>query len=149
MELVKKVPLVHLELKRDQELESSREPLTEADAAARWMKRFLGEADREYMLVCCVDNQMRPVCVQVVGIGTGKYCIFEMADLFKAALLSGASGILLFHNHPSGDPSPSKEDRERTERMREVSWKLEIPIWDHIILGRGNDYFSFAEEGLL
>lgn len=149
MELVKEISFVHLEIRKEGELKFSQEELSEAACAARWMRGFLGEPDRRYLAVCCVDSSIRPVCVQTAAIGTSRYCSCEMSGIFRVALLTHAAGILLFHNHLSGDAGPDQEDMERNWKIREAGWKLGIPLRDYILLGAGDAYFSFAEKGIL
>ena len=108
--MVKKVPVVRLQIVREKELEYCRCNLGSPEKAAHWMRGFLGEADREYMVVCCVDNRMKPTNVEVVGIGNCHSCICSLPELFKTAIISNAAGILLFHTHPSGETEPSRED---------------------------------------
>lgn len=68
---------------------------------------------------------------------------------FKAAILSNAAAVILGHNHPSGDPFPSKEDRAITTRLHQAGQLLGIAVLDHVIIGDGSQkYFSFADEGL-
>ena len=69
-------------------------------------------------------------------------------EVFMRALLIGASSIVLCHNHPSGDPEPSRQDMEMTKRFKESGELLGLPVMDHIIIG-GSDYYSFMENGLL
>ena len=69
-------------------------------------------------------------------------------EVFQAAILAGAVAIVLCHNHPSGDPTPSPEDRAVTEQLVAAGHLLDIPVHDHVIVGRGR-YTSFAEAGLL
>jgi len=66
----------------------------------------------------------------------------------KSALLSSAAAIILIHNHPTGDPSPSNEDVTVTKRLKEAGELIGIPVLDHIIIGKGQ-YLSFVEKGLL
>ena len=75
-------------------------------------------------------------------------------DVFRDAIISNASAIILAHNHPSGDPTPSKPDRELTRALTDAGEALHIPIIDHIIIGSISDntpvpYFSFREHGLI
>lgn len=71
-------------------------------------------------------------------------------EVFKAAIVANAAALICAHNHPSGDPEPSREDRAITERLRQAGTLLGIPVLDHIVLGDGTThYFSFADAGLL
>ena len=62
------------------------------------------------------------------------------------AIISNAVNIILFHNHPSGDPAPSRKDEETTKKVREVGELLDIELLDHIIIGRNGAYYSFMEN---
>jgi DNA repair protein RadC len=68
--------------------------------------------------------------------------------VFKAALLLNAASLIIAHNHPSGDPAPSREDREVTRAIAEAGGILDIPLHDHVIVGEER-YFSFKDAGLL
>ena len=70
-------------------------------------------------------------------------------EVFKSAILSNAAGILMIHNHPSGNLAPSKEDIYITDRLRQAGEPLGIPLFDHIITGREKEYFSFQERSTL
>lgn len=69
-------------------------------------------------------------------------------EVFCAAIVAGAAAVILSHNHPSGDPTPSADDRAVTDQLVAAGRLLDIPVHDHVILGRGR-YVSFAEAGLL
>lgn len=80
--------------------------------------------------------------------GTSNFAPVEPREIFGSAMVSKASKIILFHNHPSGDPLPSREDIEFTEKMKEIGEKLQIPVIDHIIIG-SDGWYSFAKEGII
>ena len=80
--------------------------------------------------------------------GTVNWTVVSIRDLFLTALRARAVGIIIIHNHPSGDPAPSHEDILLTERVREAGELLEIRLLDHIIIG-DRRFVSFSEEGLL
>ncbi len=87
------------------------------------------------------------LCVETVSVGSLNAAIVHPREVFKTALLSSAAAILLIHNHPSGDPAPSKEDIELTQRLKDAGELLGIRVLDHIIIG--DHYMSFADSGLL
>lgn len=105
---------------------------------------ILKDADREYLLVLSVDSKCRPLAVEIVSIGTVNAILAEAREIFKHAILTGAAGIIIVHNHISGDCTPSKEDEEMTRRISESGKLLGIPVRDHVIIGDG--YFSFYEK---
>ncbi len=103
---------------------------------------------RERVLAVFLDSKSRLICDEIISIGTVNLSVLCPRELFSSALKNSAVSVILLHNHPSGDPYPSKEDKEITARLKEASKILEIPITDHIIIG-DNRYYSFRESGLL
>ncbi len=83
-----------------------------------------------------------------VSKGSLSASIVHPREVFKRALLQNASAIFLLHNHPSGNPKPSREDKAITQRLAEAGVLLGIRVLDHVIIGR-DKYFSFQEHGLL
>jgi len=108
---------------------------------------FLRKETKEYFISLHLDGKNRIACIDVVSIGSLNQSIVHPRDLFKTALLSSAAGIILIHNHPTGDPTPSREDREITRRLKEAGDLLGVRVLDHIIIG--DSYLSFTEQGLL
>ena len=74
--------------------------------------------------------------------------LVRVGELFRDAVRLDASGVILVHNHPSGDPTPSPDDRVVTDQLVQAGKLLDIPVQDHVIIGRGR-YISFAEAGIL
>lgn len=104
------------------------------------------KADREEFLVLLLDGKNRLLGFNVVSIGTLTSSLTHPREVFKAAILGNAAGIILLHNHPSGEPIPSQEDIEITRRLREVGDIHGIPVLDHVIIGDGR-YISFVDNG--
>ncbi|WP_341385118.1 JAB domain-containing protein [Clostridium scatologenes] len=75
--------------------------------------RFLQYADREELIACCMDTKNQPISISVVSIGSLNSSLVHPREVFKVAILSNAASIIISHNHPSGDPSPSTEDIKR------------------------------------
>jgi len=111
------------------------------------MFSFLQQETKEYFLTLHLDGKNRIVCMEEVSVGSLNQSIVHPREVFKTALLSSAAAIVLMHNHPSLDPTPSREDREITRRLKEAGDLLGIRVLDHIIVGES--YFSFVEQGLL
>lgn len=111
---------------------------------------MLCEMDREVVCVVNLKTGGAPINCNIVSIGALNMALSEPRELFKSAILSNAANLLLVHNHPSGDPAPSREDVMITDRMARLGLLLGIPLADHVITG-GNDgeYFSFRERGLM
>ena len=102
---------------------------------------------KEHFIALHLDGKNRIACLDRVSVGSLNQSIVHPRELFKTALLSSAAAILLLHNHPTGDPSPSREDIEITRRIKEAGDLLGIKVLDHIIIG--DSYLSFAEQGLI
>ena len=110
--------------------------------------RSLSTCDRERFYAIHLDGQNQVCGVELVSQGTVDASLVAPREVYKAAILSNASGLILLHNHPSGSTAPSSEDRSLTRILKEGGQLLGIPVLDHIIIG-DNAYFSFADEGLL
>lgn len=108
---------------------------------------FLQHETKEYFIALHLDGKNRIICVDMVSSGSLNQSIVHPRETFKTALLSSAAAIILMHNHPTGDPTPSPEDIEITKRLKEAGDILGIRILDHIIIG--STYYSFTERGLL
>jgi DNA repair protein RadC len=100
--------------------------------------------------VLLLNQKNRVVGVNTVSIGSLTASVVHPREVFKPAILSNAAAIILAHNHPSGQPQPSQEDRVLTVRLVAAGKLLGISVLDHVIIGDGTSaYFSFADEGLL
>ena len=107
----------------------------------------LRQEAKEHFIALHLDGKNRIACLDRVSVGSLNQSIVHPRELFKTALLSSAAAILLIHNHPTGDTSPSREDLEITRRISEAGDLLGIKVLDHIIIG--DSYLSFAEQGLI
>lgn len=123
----------------------STESVSSPELANKLIRTEMKYLDREALVVLNLDYQMHPINFNVVSIGCDNRSAFKMGDVFKSSILSSASCIMLFHNHPSGDPSPSVEDIDVTRDMIKAGNLLGIRLMDHIIVG-GNIYYSFRES---
>jgi DNA repair protein RadC len=108
---------------------------------------FLRQETKEYFFALHLDGKNRICCIDEVSVGSLNQSIVHPREVFKTALLSSAVAIILLHNHPTGDPTPSREDIEITRRLRETGEIIGIRILDHIIIG--DNYVSFVNQGLL
>ena len=98
--------------------------------------------------VAVLDSQHRLERDVTVTRGLLNSSLVHPREVFREAIAENAAAIILVHNHPSGDPTPSPDDRITTEQLVQAGRVLDIPVQDHIIIGRGR-YLSFAEAGLL
>lgn len=104
---------------------------------------------KEHLLTLYLDAAHRLLKLEVVSIGTLTASLVHPREVYAPALALPAAAIIVAHNHPSGDPNPSREDRETTRRISEAGRILGVPLLDHVILGRNAQCFSFRERGLM
>ena len=104
--------------------------------------------DREEFLVVLLDGKGRTMGYNVVSVGSLTASLVHLREVFKPAIIGNAASLILVHNHPSGDPEPSAEDRALTRRFKEAGDLLGIRVLDHIVIGDGS-YRSFADDGIL
>ena len=112
------------------------------------MFSFLHHETKEHFIALHLNSKNRLLCLEIVSTGSLNASIVHPREVYKSALLSSAAAIVFVHNHPSGDPAPSREDIELTSRLREASELLGIRLLDHVIIGTDRHY-SFADQGLL
>lgn len=92
---------------------------------------------REIVKVLMLNVKNNILKIQDIALGGTSFAVFEIKDVLKEAIKIGAPKIILVHNHPSGDPTPSHEDIELTQKLEEVSKMLEIELLDHVVIGDG------------
>ena len=143
----KGLDFVSIRLKKERTL---REDVTidSPDAAIDFIRDELGDYDRELFIVLNINNAGIPVNASITSIGDQSGTVVHPREVFKTAMLSSASAVILMHNHPSGVCSPSKEDISVTERLCVCGQLLGIRVTDHIIFSHDR-YFSFQEHGVL
>ena len=121
---------------------------TSSQKIAWYYMESLRHEQKEIFMLCMLDNKCKLIKDCKLFVGTINSTIVSCREIFVEAFKQGASYIIILHNHPSGDPTPSKEDRQMTQKIKEVSGLVDIPLLDHIIIG-DNQYISFHEKGLL
>lgn len=127
----------------------SSEPVNSPEAAVRLMSETLKRYDREVLAVVNLRNDLCPINMNVVSIGTLNQSLAHPREIMKSIILSNAASVMLFHNHPSGNLMPSQEDIALTDRMAKICELLGTPIVDHIIIGNDDSYYSFRENSIL
>ena len=121
---------------------------TEPDSiAAHYMEQLCHE-EKEQVLMVSLNHRMKLVDETVISVGTVNSSLLSSRDIFIHALRQGAVNILILHNHPGGDPTPSGADLQITDKIRRAGQLLDIKLLDHIIIG-DHSYVSFKEKKLL
>ena len=121
-------------------------PIRDSMTAVQLFRPCFEGLDREHFLVCGLDAKHRVIGINVVSVGTLTLSIVHPREVFKPLIVMNAAAWLCAHNHPSGDATPSQEDRVLTKRLREAGELLGITLLDHLILGEAR-HFSFADDG--
>ena len=127
----------------------SSEPLRSPEAAVKVIADMLRQYDREAFCIVNLRNDLSPINMNIVSTGTLNASLAHPREILKSAVLSNASATMLFHNHPSGNLTPSQEDVEITDRMSKLFAMAEMPLLDHIIIGNGDQYYSFKENSIM
>jgi len=123
-------------------------PVESAADVHRWCGPQLRDLEVEEFHVLALDAQNRITRQLLITRGILNGSLVHPREVFRAAITEAAAGIIVVHNHPSGNPHPSPEDRAVTLQLAEAGRLLDVPVFDHVIVG-DDRYFSFAEAGLL
>ena len=122
--------------------------VTSPSIAANYVLSEMSVLEQEHFRIMTLNTKKEINFIREISKGTINMTIVHSREVFRAAISDNAHSIILLHNHPTGDPSPSNEDIKLTKNLLEASKIIGIDILDHIITG-DNKYFSFLEEGLL
>jgi DNA repair protein RadC len=144
------IPTLRLAVIRDGATAARVETISRSTDAAALVRTYLGNVDREHFIVLLLDGKHHVIGINTVSVGTLTAALIHPREVFKAAMLTQCAALICAHNHPSGDTTPSREDRELTERLAACGRLLGVPLLDHVIIGDGTDtHFSFADHRLI
>ena len=122
------------------------EPLTSPNEVLAYLDTLdIASADREVFVVLHLDTRNRVVAHETTSIGSQNASLVHPREVFKAAILKGATSIILAHNHPSGDPAPSKDDIDLTHRLAEAGGLMGIQVLDHVVVAPPGESVSMKE----
>ena len=140
-------------LVRDQDLPFEAGALSnsrEAQTIIRKLIETCGQSDREQFCVVLLDNKNVVIGLNIVSIGAVSSAPVHPREVLKPAILASATAIILAHNHPSEDVSPSREDESITARIIKAAHIIGIKVHEHLIISMwGERYFSFADAGII
>ena len=140
-------PIYRFELVRERS-EPYTSPIRDAKHAAELARSVIPDDAREHFWVLLLDTRNRLIGAVSVSTGTLTASLVHPREALRAAVNAAASAVLFLHNHPSGDPAPSREDAELTRRLWEAGKILGIRVVDHVIVGHGSPHhYSFADNG--
>jgi DNA repair protein RadC len=145
----KRVNIVSIKMVKEGSILYKERKIGSPKDAAKIARQFLENCDREQLIVICLDTKNQVTAINVASIGTLNSSLLHPREIFKVAILSNSASIIISHNHPSGDPSPSSEDISITTRIKEAGKILGIELLDHIIIGDMDRYVSIKEKGII
>lgn len=122
--------------------------LGDPDEVAGFIVPLIGSADREHCLAVHLDTKHRVLRAATVSIGSIDHTFMTPHGIFRDALIGNTAALILAHNHPSGDPEPSRDDERVTRRLVEAGRLLGVEVLDHLVIG-GGDWVSLARRGLV
>ena len=125
--------------------------ITSPEAAIKLVGNELKKYSKEVVCIISVDARQKPLNMSIVSMGALNECFLDPKEVFKPALLSNAFAIILLHNHPAGDLTPSRADISMTDRLVKCGKLLELPLQDHIIVGnpKTEGYYSLNANQLI
>lgn len=142
--------VVAIQMVKERQLLYGGNRLTMPEQAAEAFCALVGHPDREYFAALLLDGKNRITSIYQVSQGSLNQSIVHPRETFKAAILANAAGVILAHNHPTGDLTPSREDIEITRRLREAGELLGIRVLDHVIIDTDTgENRSFVQLGLM
>ncbi|MFD2370574.1 JAB domain-containing protein [Brevibacillus sp. GCM10020057] len=143
----KRVNIVRLKMVREASMLYPQRRIKMARDVVELFLSFLDETDREQFFLLCLNTKNEPTALHTVSIGSLDSSIVHPREVFKVAILSNAASVIVAHNHPSGDPTPSREDIQVTKMLQQAGEMLGITVLDHIIVGTEGAYYSLKEQG--
>jgi DNA repair protein RadC len=122
----------------------SSESITDPAAAVKVFGSFIPDHVREHFMALYLDGRGRPIGYRVISTGTANASLVHPREVFQAGVLLGAVSLIVAHNHPSGDPSPSAEDRDVTARLRQAGEILGISLLDSLVFTESGTWSQLA-----
>jgi len=140
------IPKLSVRLVREGKMKYSVDgPLASPGIIYRQFAKLFKNKMQEEMVVVFLNSQFMPVGMQVAGVGSSQSCIVDKSAIFRTAILLGANGMIMMHNHPSGSTAESKQDIDITKEMVKTGKLIGIPVLDHIIVA-DDGYNSMRES---
>lgn len=146
-EKTKRIDIVSIQMIKESSLRYQYRKISNPEDVKPLVIQFIGDKDREHFGVICLDTKNQPTHIMTVSIGTLNSSMVHPREVFKAAILSNSASVILFHNHPSGNPEPSITDNEITRRLVEAGEIIGIKVIDHVIIG--DDKFLSMKEKMM
>lgn len=142
------IAAMELGRRRLAETPTRKTPLSSSRAAFEYLQQYMGDESYEVFWILLLNRANIPICALQVSEGGTAGTVADPKKIFRLALEHRASGIIISHNHPSGNLKPSDTDIRLTHKIAEAAQHLDINLLDHLIIS-GNQYFSFSDESIL
>ena len=142
------LPFCTVRLIREKSIVSDRNTIRTPDDAYQILQRYFDDLPCEHFMALLLNTKNRVTAVSPVSVGSLCAAIVHPRELFQRAILANAASVILAHNHPSGDPTPSPEDVDLTKRLADAGKLLDIAVLDHIVVGDGC-FISLKERGCM
>ncbi|MDB8562366.1 DNA repair protein RadC [Turicibacter sanguinis] len=146
--VAKRINIVSIKMIKEASFLYQTRTISSPKDAYEMIKEQLEGLDREQFIIACLNTKNEPTNITVVSVGSLNKAIVHPREVFKTAILSNAASIMAFHNHPSGETTPSQQDIQLTNRLYEAGELLGIKLLDHLIIGDGT-FTSLKEKGYL
>lgn len=146
--IAKRINIVSIKMVKESSFLYQTRQILSPNDAYEMIKEQLEGLDREQFIIACLNTKNEPTNISVVSVGTLNKAIVHPREVFKTAILSNAASIMAFHNHPSGETTPSQQDIQLTNRLYEAGELLSIKLLDHLIIG-DRTFTSLKEKGYL
>ena len=146
--VAKRINIVSIKMVKESSFLYQTRQILSPNDAYEMIKEQLEGLDREQFIIACLNTKNEPTNISVVSVGSLNKAIVHPREVFKTAILSNAVSIMAFHNHPSGETTPSQQDIQLTHRLYEAGELLGIKLLDHLIIGDGT-FTSLKEKGYL
>lgn len=133
--VAKRINIVSIKMIKEASFLYQTRTISSPKDAYEMIKEQLEGLDREQFIIACLNTKNEPTNITVVSVGSLNKAIVHPREVFKTAILSNAASIMAFHNHPSGEITPSQQDIQLTNRLYEAGELLGIKLLDHLIIG--------------
>lgn len=146
--VAKRINIVSIKMIKESSFLYQARTISSPNDAYEMIRRQLEGLDREQFIIACLNTKNEPTNLSVLSVGSLNKAIVHPREGFKTAILSNTASIMAFHNHPSGETTPSQQDMQLTNRLYEAGELLGIKLLDHLIIGDGT-FTSLKEKGYL
>ena len=133
--VAKRINIVSIKMVKESSFLYQTRQILSPNDAYEMIREQLEGLDREQFIIACLNTKNEPTNITVVSVGSLNKAIVHPREVFKTAILSNAASIMAFHNHPSGETTPSQQDIQLTNRLYEAGELLGIKLLDHLIIG--------------